>query len=137
MDRIFYKRIFKKVWCLVSGAWCLTVILLPVIQFGYTAETGAFQYGSKDKRDPFIPLIGEGVEFLTSQKVRSIKGMNLEGVIFDPPAGSLAIINGEIIKEGENIGGFTLSKIKKSSVIFTRDQEDYTVSLITEEIDNE
>ena len=128
-------EIFRKT-CSLQLAACSLLVFALISQQGYTAET-SFQYDDKSRRDPFIPLIGEGIEFLTSQEVKSIKGMNLEGVIFDPPTGSLAIINGEIIKEGEIISGFTLSKINRSFVILTRNEEDYTVNLIMEEIDNE
>jgi len=126
------KNFWFMVWCLGSGVWCLTVILTLANQYSYAAEE-RFIYDSKNKRDPFIPLIGKGMRFLVPQEAKSIENIILEGIVFDPERGSLAIINGEVFKEGDSIGGLILSEVTKKSVVLTKDEKDYTITLIEEE----
>lgn len=97
------------------------------------AEVDPFIYDSKGKRDPFIPLIGKGREFLfTEEAVESIAGIYLEGIVWDPDGASLAIINDEIMAEDGLVGGFRVKKISKEGVILIRDDEEYIVNLIEE-----
>ena len=118
--------------CLVLGVWCLTVILTLTNQYSYAAGE-RFVYSTKNKRDPFIPLVGKGMRLLVPQEAKSIENIVLEGIVFDPEQGSLAIINGEIFKEGDSMGGFILSEVTEKSVILTKDEKDYTVVLVEEE----
>jgi type II secretory pathway component PulC len=111
---------------------CGLIMLILMGWYSYAAEK-TFQYDSKGRRDPFIPLVGKGVKLLIPQGVKSIEGIILEGIIFDSQGDSLAIINGEIIKENEVISGFILKKIEKNSIILTRNGKNYTVNLIVEE----
>ena len=118
--------------CLVLGVWCLTLILALANQYSYAAGE-RFVYSTKNKRDPFIPLVGKGMRLLVPQEAKSIENIVLEGIVFDPEQGSLAIINGEIFKEGDSMGGFILSEVTEKSVILTKDEKDYTVVLVEEE----
>lgn len=126
------KNFWFMVCCLVSGVWCLTIMLTLANQYSYAAGE-RFIYDSKNKRDPFIPLVGKGMRLLVPQEAKSIENIILEGIIFDPEQDSLAIINGEIFKEGDSIGGFILSEVTKKSIILTKDEKDYTITLIEEE----
>jgi len=119
----------KNFWSIV---WCLTVILTLANQYSY-ASGKRFIYDSKKKRDPFIPLVGKGMRLLVPQGVKSIENIILEGIVFDSEQGSLAIINNEIFKEGDSIGGFILSEVTKKSIILTKEEKDYTITLIEEE----
>ena len=126
------KNFWFMAWCLGAGVLCLTVILTLANQYSYAAEERII-YDSKNKRDPFIPLVGKGMRLLVPQEAKSIENIILEGIVFDPEQGSLVIINGEIFKEGDSIGGFILSKVTRKSVILTKDEKDYTIILIEEE----
>ncbi len=102
------KNFWFMVWCLVFGVWCLGSTLTNSYAAGER-----FIYDSKNKRDPFIPLVGKGMRLLVPQEAKSIENIILEGIVFDPEQASLAIINGEIFKEGDSIGGFILSEVTK------------------------
>ena len=110
----------------------LVMLLLLMGQPNYAAEE-KFTYKSKGRRDPFIPLIGKGAELLISQEMNSIEGIVLQGIIFDPERESLAIVNGEIFKEGQPVGGFMLSRINERNIILIRDGKNYIVNLVEEE----
>lgn len=93
-----------------------------------------FKYDSKDKRDPFIPLIGPAGEYLTpSIGLKSIGDMRLEGIVWDPQGESYAIINGEIVKEGDYLGGVLVSKINSKEVRILLEGQEFALLLIEEE----
>jgi hypothetical protein len=54
--------------------------------------------------------------------------LNLEGIVMDPVA-PFAIINGEIKREGEQIGTATVVLIQKSKVILKDGKEELTLQL--------
>ena len=109
---------------------CLILVLCGHVW----AEVEPFIYDSKGMRDPFIPLVGKGLEFLfTEVAVESIAGVYLEGIVWDPGGVSLAIINGEIVTEGGLVGDFKVKKIRREGVILVKDGEEHVVNLIKEE----
>ena len=133
MFKTFFWRMLK-VTCSLQLAACslLVFVFVFIAQHSYSAEK-TFEYNNRDKRDPFIPLIGEGVRLLIPQEIKSIEEITLEGIIFDQQQGSLVIINGEVFKQGELIAGFMLKEIKQDLIILTRDNKNYIVNLIMEE----
>ena len=87
----------------------------------FAAETLVYTDGGR--RDPFIPLIGPG----GVQTSKSRGDMHLEGIIYDPPAGSLVLINGEFYKQGQRIGESTVMSILKDRVVLLQDDEQKTL----------
>lgn len=111
----------------------ITSLILAGLDGYVGSEEEPFIYDSKGKRDPFIPLIGKGAEFLfTEVAVGSMEGIYLEGVVWDPVDGSLAIINGEIAAEGDIVGGFKVKEIKKEEVVLVKEGEEFIITLIEE-----
>lgn len=74
-------------------------------------------YSAKGKRDPFVPLVT-----LSSREPASLIGVQnanevmLEGVIYDPNGQSLALISGSLLKEGQQLGGIKVVKVKPNGV---------------------
>lgn len=75
-------------------------------------------YDAQGKRDPFSPLLTStstvaaglvGIE--TAEEIR------VEGIVHDP-SGSFVIANGQVLKQGESIGGVKVAKIRKDGVVF-------------------
>jgi hypothetical protein len=52
----------------------------------------------------------------------------ISGIIFAPPSNSLAVINGNKIKEGELLGGVKVKKINKDSVILEIEGKDIVIT---------
>lgn len=93
------------------------------------AEEG-FEYDAKAKRDPFVPLVsGRGAYVSDAYAIGSIKDIRLEGIVWDEAKGSVVIINGEIVKEGQEIGVVKVLKIEKDGVVFYVDGEEVRVNL--------
>lgn len=111
-----------------SGA-VITVLLVTAVLL---AEEN-FEYNAKGKRDPFVPLVsGEGGYMSDAEGISGIKDVRLEGIVWDEKRGSIAVINGEIVKEGQEIGSVRLLKIQKDGVIFEVEGEAIRVELTDE-----
>ncbi len=93
------------------------------------AEEG-FKYDAKSRRDPFIPLISETGGYASdAYEASAIEDIRLEGIVWDDAKGSIAIINGEIAKEGDSLGSVKILKIDKDSVIFGVNGESVKIEL--------
>jgi hypothetical protein len=93
------------------------------------AEEG-FKYDAKSRRDPFIPLISETGGYASdAYEASAIEDIRLEGIVWDDAKGSIAIINGEIAKEGDSLGSLKILKINKDSVIFDVNGESLKIEL--------
>lgn len=89
-------------------------------------------YESGGRRDPFVPLVGaEGILL----KEINLSEFHLEGIVYDPSKGSLALINGEFYRAGDQVKGATLQTIAKDHVVLA--QEDKDVTLWVSALDNE
>lgn len=91
----------------------------------------SFVYNSKGKRDPFSPLIGEGAVYEAKQAVdiNSIEEVSLEGILYDEKGGSSVILNGMVLKEGDQIGSVVIEKIEPKKVILVIGEERHEVAL--------
>jgi hypothetical protein len=101
----------KRIWAKCTIPGLLIVLNLPI-----WARASEFYYDSKGRRDPFQPL---GVDSgpVTSTEFR------VEGIIYDPVRGSLAVINGKVLKEGDRFGAYKVDKIDRAKVTLTKDGE--------------
>lgn len=108
----------------------MTIVMLSGISFGEEP----FRYDAKGKRDPFIPLVSKGgVHVSDAYGIRSIKDVRLEGIVWDEAKGSVAIVNGMIAGEDEEVGAVKVIKIEKTAVIFEFDGEETRIELISED----
>jgi len=90
-------------------------------------------YYAGGKRDPFIPLITKGIKAsLGLQSVESIEDIKFEGVVFDPNGLSVAMLNGEIVREGDRICNVEVVRIYDDSIIIKIYAKEYKVSLAEE-----
>ena len=114
-----------------AGLIAVLVLILSVASVAF-AE-GAYEYDSKGKLDPFVPLISESGAYVSdAYAITGIKDVRLEGIVWDDAKGSVAIINGEIVEEGQEIGSVKVLEIKNDSVIFDVGGEEVKVELRSE-----
>lgn len=104
------------------------------LSFRY-GEGQGYQYESHGKRDPFAPLIGHGKSAATVglEDVASIAEVKLEGIAASAKGRTTAILNGELMKEGDIIGIVRVLRINKKSVALLMGGKEYTVELSAEE----
>lgn len=109
-------------------------ILYIVICRPAVAEEGLFTYNHHGKRDPFVPLVGVTARaFESLEDIMSIEDVNLQGIAVDSSGKKVAILNGEMVKEGETVGHLTVKKISKDTITIMIDEEESTLNIYVEE----
>ncbi|MBL7158818.1 MAG: hypothetical protein ISS91_04855 [Candidatus Omnitrophica bacterium] len=99
-----------------------------------SAEEGVFVYDAAGKRDPFVPLIGvtaKGAESISD--IISIEDVTLQGIATNAAGQKVAIINDEMIKEGQIIGRVELKKVLSQSMVLLIDGVEYRINLYKED----
>lgn len=92
-----------------------------------------FKYEVKDRRDPFMPLItGEKKITVGLETVESVDDIKFEGIIFDPNGKSIAVLNGEIVRENDVIGNVAVVKIFESAIKLKIYEKEYSINLVEE-----
>lgn len=94
--------------------------LFGMIFFAVTAEAAETQrhYDPGGRRDPFIPLIAGGARPSGSlMSVEVPEDLILEGIAYDP-AGSIVVVNGTMLKQGEQVGNTRLLRVDASRAVF-------------------
>ena len=120
---------------LIFAIWALNLFCalnFVICNFSFAED---FTYESKGKRDPFIPLVGPGAvhqQVKGTADISSIEDVVLEGIVYDKNGNSSAIINGEVVKEGEKAGIVTVEKIEPKKVILGIEKQVYEVPLVKE-----
>ena len=84
-----------------------------------------FRYDSHDRKDPFVSPAQATV--VTDQISRG--ELQLEGVIVDPKGVSYAIVNGQIVQQGETFEGFLLKKVEPNQALFEKAGEYFEIVL--------
>ena len=71
-------------------------------------------YDAHGNRDPFVPLVTSTMRSSSSGLlgVDNADDLSIEGVVYDPAHGSIVIVNGAILKEGEELGSVKVLEIK-------------------------
>ncbi len=117
-------RLFHKLLN-VTGQICFFLWILSA-SFGMICDVEAATsgedslYHSHGKRDPFVPLIT-----MTSREAAGLLGVEniddiiIEGIVYDPKHGSVAIVNGSVLQEGETLGNVKVIEIKPSGAMFS------------------
>ena len=94
----------------------------PAAEAEAPAAKEFFYYDAKGKRDPFIPLVRDGMLVqAASHGVMSVPV--LRGILWDQSGGSLALINDLEVKVGDMVGEYQVTQIRPDKVVLTRDGE--------------
>jgi hypothetical protein len=111
----------------------LLVGLICVVLGSLAFAEETFVYDSKGKRDPLMPLVTSQGYIVNVEEELFASDMNLEGIIFDINGNSLAIINGKVVRRGDNIGSYNIQEIEQAKVVLIKGAETYTLELKKEE----
>lgn len=92
------------------------------------------EYRSKGKRDPLVPLINsEGQRIhppgFDEEVATGLSGLVLQGIVFDSKAESYAVINGEIVREQDEIEGMKVVRIDPRAVTILADGQTHQLAL--------
>ncbi|MFQ5680933.1 MAG: hypothetical protein ACE5GG_02615 [Candidatus Omnitrophota bacterium] len=119
-------------FCLLFFVFC--PLFFPVFARKKDGDKDNFVYQAQGRRDPMIPLVTSKGLIRNLRPAERGQEMKLEGIIYDRDKGqSLAIVDGEILKIGETIGGVKILEIYADKVIVLKGDKISEMSLETEE----
>jgi hypothetical protein len=114
----------------LSKIWVLFLVLAIVA----SSYAEGFQYESRGKRDPFVPLVGMDRPTVTRlEDVTSADDVKLEGIATGAGGIQVAMVNGELLKEGSKVGEVEIGKISKKHITILIGQKAYDIYLPGEE----
>ena len=93
------------------------------------ADNKPFVYDKHGKRDPFGPLVSSSGALITYDSDITATDMILEGIVADAEGNNLAIINGKIVKIGNQMGAYTIETIYADHVDLVKGTERQTLKL--------
>src|SRR3989338_2328858 len=94
-------------------AWMSCLLVLGTALFGAWAGQDVFVYDDHGKRDPLWPLVGPAGNILNYDKEFQATDLKIEGIISGVNGQNLAIINGQIVKKGDQLGPLVVARIGK------------------------
>ena len=110
------------------------LVLIFILAISVSFGEVAFKYDAKNERDPFTPLVDKDGNLLPEYRpMATAVTLNLEGIVWSEKGESYAIVSGAVLREGEMIGDYTVKKIERSSVVFSRGGEISMINLGSEE----
>jgi hypothetical protein len=99
--------------------WILSGVFVMIFSVpGFAADEIA--YDPHGHRDPFAALVT-----LTSKESSGLMGIEsvdevlIEGVVYDPKNGSIIVINGSVLKEGDEVSGVKVIQIKPDGALLS------------------
>jgi len=111
----------------------VAVCILTAIPL-WALDGGTFIYDPNGKRDPFVPIIGviEGPA-KEAADVTSVSTIKLQGIARNARGEWTAIVDGEFVKEGDQVRGVTVKKIEGDSITVSIQDKDYVIPLYPNE----
>lgn len=109
----------------------MVAIVLAASALGAAEIPSVFKYDSKGRRDPFVPLAG--VEKAGTKGgikgVLSIEDVVLQGIVMGADGKRRAIINGEVMKEGDTIEHVSIISVNENGVKLNIEGTEHEVKL--------
>jgi len=108
----------------------LIVIFTLVSIGGYAQEAKQFVYDSREKRDPFVPLIGDITRGVgNASQIMSIEDVDFQGAASDAKGRMIAIMNGEIFRRGDSSGEMVVKAVGNDNVTVVIKGKEHTLIL--------
>ena len=102
--------------------WILSFAFGIIMSGGASAAEGTGLYHAQHKRDPFVPLVGNTTRRSAAGLlgVENIDEIQIEGVMLDAdPRESVVVVNGSMLKTGEEVGGVKVLAIRQEGAQFS------------------
>ena len=97
------------------------------------AQDNSAVYDDKGKRDPFWVLVNPAGNLVSYETDLGMTDLSLEGIMVGTNGENLAVINSKVVKVNDAIGQFMVLRIKKDSVVLSKDQQNFELKLKKEE----
>ena len=112
---------------LMLPGWLAFVVLLFSSNLVYAQE--AFVYDDHGKRDPFVPLVSSAGLVVTYDQDLSVNDLALEGIVAGSSGDNAAIVNGKVVRNGDQIGPYVVDVIAVDHVEFLKGTERFILKI--------
>lgn len=106
----------------MAGMWVMAAVPAYAQQVNFT-------YDNHNKRDPFAPLVSSSGSVIAYDAELTVADMRLEGVLSDAKGQDLAIVNGKVVKPGDQIGPWQVEAIGADHADLVKGGERITLKL--------
>ena len=121
------------IYTLPKTVFALLLSLVLSTLCGPFSAADDYKYESHGKRDPFVPLVGIDKPAVSKlEDATSIADIKVEGIVTRSGGKMAAILNGQIVKEGDRFGDIEIRKITKKAVTIVMGGKNYDIMLIEE-----
>ena len=111
----------------MKRVWILPLFFVIMGAAVFASADEKVSYDAHGKRDPFVPLVSETSVPVPMEEAAMLTNMDeikIEGIVYDPNQGSIVMLNGNMLREGEALGGIKVLKIQPDGVsLLFNDQE--------------
>ena len=99
--------------------------------FCLSFDCSAFEYDSYGRRDPFVPLVGVAERAYVSgaRGILTIEDVSLQGIVIGANGKPAAIINGELLGEGDRIERLYIESVGSNIVNIKIDDDKFQLKL--------
>lgn len=121
---------------LMAGALCASsVVVCALLSEAQRGAGDAHRYEARGKRDPFVPLLGQGKASAVPglADVITVDDIFLAGIARDGSGTARAFLNGELVGEGTVVGVVEIVAIEPKGVTLLVGGKEYTITLLDEE----
>ena len=104
-----------------SFLW-ISAVAFGMIYAPSDAQAAEKLYNVKGKRDPFVQLVGSSTHAAAGGLlgVETLEEIVIEGIMADAdPKNSIVVVNGSVLKEGQEAGTVKVLKIDPKGVLFS------------------
>jgi hypothetical protein len=110
---------------------CIILAVFMAAVMARTAYGGGSVYDSTGTRDPFVPLVGDASHRsgMGLSGIMAVEEISLQGIVLNAAGKKSAIINGEIMSEGETKGSISIKAIKDNGVTVVLNGTEYSIQL--------
>lgn len=97
--------------------WIIALTFGIIVPERVVNGSDTVSYDARNKRDPFVPLVT-----LTTRQSSGLYGIEgaddiaIEGIVYDRKKGSVVVLNGAVLREGEETGSVKVLKIESKGV---------------------
>ncbi|MBU0605221.1 MAG: hypothetical protein KKH77_02905 [Candidatus Omnitrophica bacterium] len=121
------------IYKLPKTAYSLFIALALSALSGAFSAADDYKYESRGKRDPFVPLVGINRPAVSKlEDVTSIADVKVEGIVSASGGRMAAILNDQIVRQGDRFGDIEIKKITKKAVTIVMGGKNYDIMLIEE-----
>ena len=121
------------IYRLPKTAYSLFIALALSVLSGAFSVADDYKYESRGKRDPFVPLVGIDRPVVSKlEEVTSIADVKVEGIVSASGGRMAAILNDQIVRQGDRFGDIEIKKITKKAVAIVMGGKNYDIMIIEE-----